>query len=136
MNEEYFCKYCGDSHAVLSFLMSGVCPKSPNRRHQLYNGIRRGRQGGVRKGRNVYFRYYGKNHHYFCKYCGYPHVTITELARKGSCKKSPTGFHLPYEGEDKLVYVCKYCGSFSRSIKTLTRGSCSASPNRHHQPEE
>jgi hypothetical protein len=41
MAEEYYCKYCGDSHAALSFLTSGVCPRSPNRRHQLYTGNRR-----------------------------------------------------------------------------------------------
>jgi hypothetical protein len=52
------------------------------------------------------------------------------------CAKSPTGYHQPYEGEDKPCYVCKYCGNSSRSIGRLTRGSCSTSPNRHHQPEE
>jgi DNA-directed RNA polymerase subunit RPC12/RpoP len=130
MAEEYYCKYCGDSHAALSFLMSGDCPKSPNRRHQLYVGSRRGREGGDGKG-----RYYGKNRHYRCKYCGHPHVTIAELTEM-LCIKSPNGYHQPYEGEDKPNYVCKYCGSSSRSIERLTRGSCSASPNKHHQPEE
>jgi len=133
MDKKYFCKYCGDSHAVLLFLTSGVCLKSPNRRHLLYKGSKRGRQGGRRKGR--WHRYFGKNYHYFCKYCGHPHVTIAELTGM-PCVKSPTGYHQPYEGEDKPVYNCKYCGSFSRSVKRLTRGSCSASPNKHHQPVE
>jgi transcription elongation factor Elf1 len=130
MAGEYYCKYCGDSHAALSFLTSGVCSKSPNRRHQLYMGSRRGREGADGKG-----RYHGKNHHYYCKYCGHPHVSIVALTGM-FCTKSPAGYHQPYEGEDKPNYVCKYCGSSSRSIKRLTRGSCSASPNSHHQPAE
>jgi hypothetical protein len=130
MDEEYFCFYCGDSHAALSFLMSGVCSKSPNRRHQLYKGSRRGYQGYDEK-----WRFYGKNLYYYCKYCGHPHVTISALTAM-SCKKSPTGYHQPYEGKDKPIYVCKYCDSSSRSIKNLTRGSCSASPNKHHQPAD
>jgi hypothetical protein len=128
MAKEYFCKYCGHSHAALSFLMSGVCSKSPNRRHQLYVGSRRGCQG-----RDEKYRFHGKNRHYYCKYCGRPHVVISALTSM-HCKKSPTGYHQPYEGEDKPVYTCKYCASTSRSIKGLTRGSCSVSPNRHHQP--
>ena len=130
MDEKYFCKYCGDSNADLLFLLSGVCSKSPNSRHQLYHGSRRGREGGNKKG-----RYFGKNYHYFCKYCGHCHVTIAWLSMM-PCAKSPSGYHEPYEGEDKPVYVCMYCDSFSRSIKSLTRGSCSVSLNRHHQPVE
>ena len=128
MNDKYYCSYCGDSQAVLSFLTSGVCSKSPNRRHQLYMGSLRGRQGSDEKG-----RFYGRNYHYHCKYCGHPHVSISELTTK-PCKESPTGYHQPYEGKDKPMYFCKYCSSFSRSIKNLTRGSCSASPNKYHQP--
>ena len=131
MNEEYFCQYCGDSHKELLFLTSGFCSKSPSNRHQLYQGTMRGRQGWDRKN----FRFYGKNHHCFCKYCGHCHVTIAMLTNK-PCAKSPAGHHLPHEGEDKPIYTCKYCDSFSRSIKRLTRGSCSASPNKHHQPSE
>ena len=130
MAEKYYCKYCGDSHAALSFLTSGVCSRSPNRRHHLYTGTRRGREGMGEKG-----RYHGRNYHYHCKYCGHPHVTIIELTAM-PCAKSPTGYHQPYEGKDKHNYVCKYCTSSSRSIKRLTRGSCSASPNSHHQPTE
>jgi hypothetical protein len=129
MTEEYYCKYCGDSEIALSFLTSGICSKSPNRRHQLYTGNRRGRQAVDGKD-----RYYGR-HYYYCKYCGHPHLTIAELT-KMPCAKSPTGYHQPYEGEDRSNYVCKYCGSFSRSIEHLTRGSCSTSPSKHHQPVE
>jgi hypothetical protein len=130
MGKVYYCKYCGDSHAVLLFLTSGVCSKSPNRRHQLYAGSRRGYEGCDEKG-----RYRRRNLYYYCRYCGDYHVTIAELTKK-PCAKSPTGYHQPYEGEDKPKYVCKYCGISSRSIENLTRGSCSASPNRHHQPVE
>jgi hypothetical protein len=98
--------YCGDSHAALSLLMGGVCPKSPNRRHRLYKGVRRGREGGNGKG-----RYHGKNYHYYCKYCGHPHVRIVELAGR-CCAKSPTGYHQPYEGEDKAHYVCSSNSQF------------------------
>jgi hypothetical protein len=129
MAKEYFCKYCGDSHAALSFLISGDCSKSLNHRHQLYVGSRRGCQGMDEK-----FRFHGRNHHYYCKYCGHPHVRIS-LLTNFHCAKSPTGYHQPYEGEDKPIYTCKYCASSSRSIKGLTRGSCSKSPNKHHQPE-
>jgi hypothetical protein len=132
MTGKYYCKYCGDSHAALSFLTIGVCSKSPNRRHQLYTGSRRGREGGgAEKG-----RYRGRNRRYYCKYCGHPHVSIAELTAERPCAKSPTGYHQSYEGEDKPNYVCKYCGSSSRSIERLTRGSCPANPNKHHQPEE
>jgi hypothetical protein len=130
MTKDYYCKYCGDFHAALSFLLSGVCSKSPNRRHQLYMGSRRGREGMDEKG-----KFHGRNHHYHCKYCGHPHVTISELTRM-PCTKSPNGYHQPYEGKDMPVYICKYCASFSRTIKRLTRGSCSVSPNGYHQPEE
>jgi len=111
MEEKYFCKYCGDSNAVLMFLTSGVCSKSPNRKHQIYHGTKRGRQGGTEfKNYEIskykWSRYYGKNRHYFCKYCGHPHVTIAEITRL-SCTKSPTGYHQPYEGEDKPIYICK-----------------------------
>ena len=132
MAKEYFCKYCGHSHAALSFLMSGVCSKSPNKRHQLYVGTGRGYQGRDKKYKIPI--YHGRNYHYYCKYCGHPHVTISDLTSM-RCKKSPTGYHQPYEGEDKPIYICKYCTSTSRSIEGLTRGSCSRSPNKHHQPE-
>jgi hypothetical protein len=136
MDNEYYCKYCGDFHAALSFsfltldLATGVCSKSPNGRHQPYTGTMRGREGYDRKGRR-----YGKNRYYYCTYCGHPHIEIARLTAM-PCARSPTGYHQPYEGEDKPRYVCKYCGSFSRSIEGLTRGSCSASPNKHHQPAE
>jgi len=130
MNETYFCKYCGFTSTDLSLLLTGFCPNSPIGYHKLYEGTKRGRQGYDKK-----YRFYGKNYHYHCKYCGHPHVTIFYLTSM-RCKKSPTGYHIPYEGEDKPVYTCKYCDSFSKSIKKLTRGSCSMSPNKHHQPAE
>ena len=130
MEEKYFCKYCGDYQTELLYLLNSVCSKSPSSYHQLYHGSKRGRQGGTKEG-----RYFRKNYHYFCKYCGHPHVTIAELTRM-SCIKGPSGYHQPYEGEDKPIYVCKYCDSFSKSIKCLTRGSCPTSPNKHHQPKE
>jgi len=130
MAKTYFCKFCGITYTKLSLLLSGVCSKSPTDRHKPYEGTKRGRQGYDRN-----FRFYGKNYHYYCKYCGHPHVTISALTNM-HCPKSPTGYHVPYEGEDKPIYTCKYCDSFSKSIKTLTRGSCHISPNKHHQPAE
>ena len=130
MDEIYYCKFCGITNTDFFSLLSGMCSKSPNDRHKLYEGTKRGRQGYDKK-----YRFYGKNYHYICMYCGKTHVTISKLTEM-QCQKSPSGFHVPYEGEDKAVYTCKYCNSFSKTIKKLMRGSCSMSPNKHHQPAE
>ena len=130
MNEDYFCKFCGDSHAALTFLTYSACTKSPDKHHHIYKGTKRGRQVDDEKG-----RYYRKNYHYYCKYCGHPHVMIAELTGM-SCEKSPTGYHQPFEGEDQSLHSCKYCNNSSKTIKALTKGYCSQSPNGYHQPQE
>ena len=52
----------------------------------------------------------------------------------GSCRNSPNGKHIPYEGDEKSKYVCKYCGHSSSSITSLTMGSCRNSPTGKHVP--
>jgi hypothetical protein len=72
---------------------------------------------------------------YYCKYCGSSSVSIAGLTG-GSCSKSPSKRHQPYEGNEKSKYYCEYCGLSSGSIAGLTSGPCSKSPSKHHQPYE
>ena len=70
---------------------------------------------------------------YYCKFCGDYYSSISSLT-SGSCSKSPSKYHQPYEGGEKDRYYCKYCGDYYSSISSLTSGSCSKSPNGYHQP--
>ncbi|QOW62161.1 hypothetical protein DYQ05_09285 [Treponema pedis] len=53
----------------------------------------------------------------------------------GACPKNPEGSnHVPYEGDEKQQYTCKYCGQKAFSIKSLTSGICTKSPHKRHHP--
>ena len=70
---------------------------------------------------------------FYCMYCGHSSSSITSLTM-GSCRNSPNGKHIPYEGDEKSKYVCKDCGHSSSSITSLTMGSCRNSPTGKHVP--
>lgn len=70
---------------------------------------------------------------FVCMYCGVEKSTVSSLT-SGSCKKSPSKFHIPYESGEKSEYTCKYCGMRKKSISSLTNGSCSKSTNKYHIP--
>ena len=69
----------------------------------------------------------------YCMYCGHSSSSVSGLTA-GSCRNSPTGKHVPYEGEEKRKYFCRYCGHSSSSILSLTTGSCRNSPTGKHVP--
>ena len=68
-----------------------------------------------------------------CEYCGSRYSNLQSLT-SGSCSKSPSGKHVPYEGDEKSQYYCEYCGSKYSNLQSLTSGSCSKSPTRKHHP--
>ena len=70
---------------------------------------------------------------FYCKCCGVKRSSISSLT-SSSCSKSPTGKHIPYEGEEKDEYCCKYCGVERSSISSLTSSSCRKSPTGKHHP--
>jgi len=70
---------------------------------------------------------------FFCMYCGSTYSSISTMT-SFSCRKSPTGNHVPYEGSEKSKYICKYCGSSYSSISTMTSFSCKKSPTGNHVP--
>jgi len=72
---------------------------------------------------------------FVCVYCGIERSSVSSLT-SGSCSKSPSKYHVPYEGGEKREYVCKYCGIKRSSISSLTSGTCSKSPSKYHFPME
>ena len=66
-------------------------------------------------------------------YCGKSSSDIRNVAG-GSCSNSPTGHHVPYEGDEKDKYSCMYCGKSSSDIRNVAGGSCSSSPTKRHVP--
>jgi len=70
----FYCKHCGVSNTTVRALTSGSCPKSPSKKHELYEG--------------------SEKPQYTCKYCGIKHTTIRALV-SASCTKSPTKYHEP-----------------------------------------
>jgi len=69
----------------------------------------------------------------FCMYCGTERSSVSSLT-SGSCSKSPSKSHIPYEGVEKKEYTCKFCGTMRSSISSLTSGSCSKSSTKYHLP--
>ena len=64
------------------------------------------------------------NRKYYCAYCGQFFKSVSELTRAGLCARHPDGpvrgKHKLYEGAEKTVYTCKYCGMEARTIDRLT----------------
>ena len=52
------------------------------------------------------------------------------------CEKNTEGkYHVPYEGDKKEMYSCKYCGSSYYTIKELTSELCLRNPKgKFHVP--
>ena len=82
------------------------------------------------------------NRKYYRAYCGQSFKSVSELTRTGLCARHPDGLvrgkHKLYEGTEKTVYTCKYCGTEARTIDRLTSSTCvhhPKGPNRgHHEP--
>jgi hypothetical protein len=69
-----YCKLCGIKMPDVRALTSNFCPKSPSKRHELYEGSEKSK--------------------YTCKHCGITMSTIQALVTN-SCQKSPTKRHEP-----------------------------------------
>ena len=73
----------------------------------------------------------------YCAYCGRPFKSVSELTRAGLCTRHPDGpvrgGHKLYEGSEKAVYTCKYCGAQERTIDRLTSSFCVHHPKGHNR---
>ena len=63
----------------------------------------------------------------YCICCGMAFSNPRDLLVRG-CNKSGTKRHVLYEGAEKSVYTCKYCGRQFRSIRDMTVNVCHANP--------
>ena len=70
----FYCKWCGNKYSSVSTLVNGACPKSPRKKHELYEGTEKSK--------------------YTCKYCGNKYSSLSTLVN-GACPKSPTKKHQP-----------------------------------------
>ena len=70
---------------------------------------------------------------YYCKYCGNKASSIASLTAF-TCRNSPSGKHILYEGGELSQYECKYCGNKASSIASLTAFTCRNSPHGKHEP--
>lgn len=68
------CKYCGSQYGSIKQMVINNCSKSPNRKHQLYEGSIKSK--------------------YQCKDCGSKYNTIAQMVIN-NCKKNSTGRHQP-----------------------------------------
>jgi hypothetical protein len=111
-----YCKWCGEAEMFgnVRVLVRNYCPRSPTRKHELY-------EGAPRK-------------FYMCKYCGEESSSLAQLVKSRCRKPSPQGYHQAYEGADKAVYVCKNCYEESTSLKGLIISPCRKSPRGYHDP--
>ena len=70
----FYCKWCGNKYSSVQTLVNGMCPKSPTKKHELYEGSEKSQ--------------------YTCKYCGNKYSSLQTLTN-GMCSKSPTKKHQP-----------------------------------------
>ena len=74
---------------------------------------------------------------FYCEYCGQLFKSVRELTRAGLCVRHPDGpvrgKHKLYEGTEKTVYTCKYCGAEARTIDRLTSSFCMHHPAGHNR---
>jgi len=68
----YYCKCCGLKSSSVQSLVGNNCPKSPSRKHELYEG--------------------SEKSVYACKYCGITKPNIQALVGN-PCSKSPSKHH-------------------------------------------
>jgi len=72
--QNYYCKWCGNRYSSIKTLTNGSCPRSPTKKHELYEG--------------------SEKTQYTCKYCGNKYSSL-KILTNGSCPKSPTKYHHP-----------------------------------------
>ena len=48
--------------------------------------------------------------------------------------KSPTRYHVAYDGNNINPFVCRHCGREEKDLKVLVKGNCTKSPTRYHEP--
>ena len=74
---------------------------------------------------------------FYCEYCGQLFKSVSELMRAGLCVRHPDspvrGKHKLYEGTEKTVYTCKYCGAEARTIDRLTSSFSVHHPAGHNR---
>ena len=77
------------------------------------------------------------NQNFYCEYCGKSFTSVSQLTRAGLCARHPDGpvrgKHKLYEGTEKTVYTCKYCGAQARTIDRLTSSFCVHHPKGHNR---
>ena len=74
MTPNYRCKWCGMSSTAMLGLTTTTCPKSPHKRHEIYEGSEKSK--------------------YTCKWCGMTSTTLLGLTTT-TCPKSPHKRHEP-----------------------------------------
>ena len=70
---------------------------------------------------------------FYCKYCGREEKDLKVLV-KDNCTKSPTRYHVAYDGNNINPFVCRHCGREEKDLKVLVKGNCTKSPTRYHEP--
>ena len=74
---------------------------------------------------------------FYCAYCGQSFSSVSQLTRAGLCTRHPDGpvrgKHKLYEGSEKAVYTCKYCGVEAQTIDRLTSSFCVHHPAGHNR---
>ena len=68
----YYCEWCGAVHQSVQSLVNSSCPRSPSKKHMLYEGSEKSQ--------------------YTCKYCGAKGQSLRGLVNS-TCTKSPTKYH-------------------------------------------
>jgi DNA-directed RNA polymerase subunit RPC12/RpoP len=71
---KFYCKHCGTAFPSVQSLVSLPCPKTPGKKHALYEGAEKAK--------------------YTCKHCGLMAPTIQSLVYM-RCGASPTQYHEP-----------------------------------------
>ena len=117
---------CG---CLLSFAAVFACPFEEDARGRVVFS-------GVDKAQTINTRDMN-NRNFYCEYCGRPFKSVSELTRAGLCTRHPDGpargKHKLYEGTEKAVYTCKYCGAEARTIERLTSSFCVHHPKGHNR---
>ena len=111
--QNFICKYCGQEDISVQRLTHGICPNSPTKKHQVF-------EGGIQS-------------IYICKHCGQESNSMQRLTH-GICPNSLTKKHHAFKGGIQSMYICKHCGQESNSMRRLTHGICLKSPTKKHQP--
>lgn len=75
-----------------------------------------------------------KNARVICVYCGHIASDVRNLVNN-TCRHSPTGKHVVYEGGIKDMYVCKHCGHKQNDLRNLVNNTCpKRKDGKKHEP--